>query len=714
MATPIKLSLPKIDISKWFSIDLINATIPNNEGTVEIPTIFTFEFSEDIGLATAGINVVFDIYEGKVIKESRTIKKALIPVTGNPKQATAVLTFPEALAGAKLRIYYRFDSIFIKFNSIIFSDIEIKRAGNAPAEIEKVYWAEQEHAKWGAKLTEKKEICKNEIGFLHIYTKGMFGHEVWIEIKGKAGSTERLRKGKKTMQDNVLSIPYTMSDMIAAYKSVVPTFNGDTLILTGDASVNSNMTSKTSSSDLTLHCKVDEANPSLSATGTDVKVKITTDEEIIPEPTKAQCILEFRPDNTYIGDFGFDWVRRGDTGAPGIHNDYDFKSHMGKHYNTATMKVENDGNEHGDAFKKDEDPNTTVLDYDTGIVDHTFGDGRMYTNLTLRYRRLIFNWDPKIATGNSSETYTPIMTIMDGKVANLVLHFDIKEEPKEVVFEFNNSSASTFLCLDKTKITSNLPATMTGTAASVTDKTSHTLKITCNGEFDQEYTLFARAFKKDDPVTSTVDTKGEICGMLRILPNAPMYQHKIKIVLFKIKTNINGSDKEGKTDLVKDRLNEILGQALTKAEIDIVDINTRTDTNFRTDYCKLVGTTYVIDGDTTRSWNMRTYLENKRDKKYDHYYKIYCFDEGEETSNGYSWGYKYTVVFNTANTETGIHELLHSLELAHPFDAYSHNTPFSYEFIKTDNIMDYGHWVAGLTRKSLFHWHWQIINTKIR
>ena len=192
-----------------------------------------------------------------------------------------------------------------------------------------------------------------------------------------------------------------------------------------------------------------------------------------------------------------------------------------------------------------------------------------------------------------------------------------------------------------------------------------------------------------------------------------MYQHRIKIVLFKVKTNINGMEKTGKTDIAKKRINEILGQALVISDIEEVEMDTTKNRNFRRDYCKLVSGRYVIDDDDIRSGNLKTYLENLRDSKYDHYYKIYFFDEREPSSSGYSWGYKYTVCFNTANPETGIHELLHALELAHTFDGYSRNTKFTYQYQTTANIMDYSH-LINVTRRYLYHWQWQILNLKLR
>lgn len=115
---------------------------------------------------------------------------------------------------------------------------------------------------------------------------------------------------------------------------------------------------------------------------------------------------------------------------------------------------------------------------------------------------------------------------------------------------------------------------------------------------------------------------------------------------------------------------------------------------------------------------------------------IFTIDENVNTGTiGYSWnlsGIPYVVCFNnTKNFDSVItHEILHALELAHPFDGYSRNTPFNHHFGTTNNIMDYSqtfcvlpnydtktHLATGNPLPAdaigLFHWQWQIINTKI-
>ena len=103
--------------------------------------------------------------------------------------------------------------------------------------------------------------------------------------------------------------------------------------------------------------------------------------------------------------------------------------------------------------------------------------------------------------------------------------------------------------------------------------------------------------------------------------------------------------------------------------------------------------------------------------KYKNYYKVFFIDEGVNASvAGYSRGEKYVVCFNRVKDfdMLPVHEVLHSLELAHPFDAYSRNTLFTHHFCTTDNIMDYTQPFGVAETRTLFHWQWQIINSKIR
>ena len=710
----------------------VQVNVPNNEGIVGTPTVFTFIFSQAV--IASNLSVIFNVDEKKVINNPRSIIKPLKAVIGNLKEATAELTFPEALAGATLAI--SFAIIGIKGVSISSITLKIKRADGLE-EIDTVYWSEQELASFGTILPQKREICKNEWAFLHIYTKGMFGYNMFAQVREYDNQTDirPIKNFNVEMRDNVVSIPYSMASAITDYKTKYSTvFEKECLELYAKAHQDKTKINEgPRSPNLFLHYKKEEKNPAKKTSVPPVKVIIADDEEEPRIPTKARCSLEFRPVSGYKGDYGFDWVRKGDTGAPQPFNDYAFSDYMGKHYATVLGKdiVQTDGNEGGPDFMEDfrspyadvylseiliPNLNQTNINRVTEL-DKSFEEGRMFDRLRKRFKQLVFPWK----NGKQPyETYVPVMTIMNGKTANLVLHLDIKQEPQKIVFEFNNSRASNFLQLSVSELNSNLSVTPT------TRKT-HLLNITCNGEFNDEYTLKARAFGKNDP-------KGEICGILRILPNGQMYQHKIKIAFIGITTNINPPRPPvtGKaTPSGTEKLKNIFGQALLIPDIDdspTIDL-TGFLLNFKGTFCISNGSGFVIDRSTgtleqrdQRSEKLKQLLlQRLRDKYhglYDHYYKVFFFLEDASTDvAGYSRGTKFTVCFKSVLNDDAliVHELLHSLELPHTFDGYSRNTKFTYEYIKTDNLMDYSDIEPPyIIPKSLYHWPWQILNLKIR
>lgn len=112
--------------------------------------------------------------------------------------------------------------------------------------------------------------------------------------------------------------------------------------------------------------------------------------------------------------------------------------------------------------------------------------------------------------------FTPIMTIMNGVVANLnaVIKFNPgeKDRPKMIKLEFGKD------CKDLSVSPSTLPIKE--------DEIPIPITITCSGEFDKEQVLLVKADEKE-------------CGKIRILPNGKQYQKKIKVVTIKVRTRLN-------------------------------------------------------------------------------------------------------------------------------------------------------------------------------
>ena len=112
--------------------------------------------------------------------------------------------------------------------------------------------------------------------------------------------------------------------------------------------------------------------------------------------------------------------------------------------------------------------------------------------------------------------FTPIMTIMNGVVANLnaVIKFNPgkKDRPKMIKLEFGKD------CKDLSVSPSTLPIKE--------DEIPIPITITCSGEFDKEQVLLVKADEKE-------------CGKIRILPNGKQHQKEIKVVTIKVRTRLN-------------------------------------------------------------------------------------------------------------------------------------------------------------------------------
>ena len=413
----------------------VQVTVPNNEGIAGTPTVFTFNFSQVI--VAPAIEATFRIDEKKVINLPRNITKPLKAVPGNLKEAIAELTFPEALAGATLEIKCSFSGKTITSTPSV--TINIKDI-NDIKEIEKVYWGEQQLASYGTVLPQKREICKNECAFLHIHTKGMFGYNVFAQIR-EYDNEKDIRPIKNLnveMQDNVVSIPYSMESAITDFKTKYSTvLEKECLELYARTHQDkTKIDSGQRSPNLFLHYKKEEKNPAKQTNAPPVKVIIAEDEEEQKIPTKAKCSLEFRPKNTYKGDYGFDWVRLGDTNDFGDTQPY--KNIVSKQYlNAGSNNLVMDGNIYSGDFR----PNVAL-----------------YNSLRTEYIPLPITWNTVSSVGSMilGEYFCSWFSLFPATVkgkppliaeqqpagytnkeADLCLYLDIAESPEYLEFSEN-------------------------------------------------------------------------------------------------------------------------------------------------------------------------------------------------------------------------------------------------------------------------------------
>lgn len=89
-------------------------------------------------------------------------------------------------------------------------------------QIMSVMWSSKEMIKFGESTTQRKSIDRNEDGFLHIHTRGMYGQKVRVELYEKDSTgIKRLLLGLKndvTILDNAVCVPIEMSGVYAKAK----------------------------------------------------------------------------------------------------------------------------------------------------------------------------------------------------------------------------------------------------------------------------------------------------------------------------------------------------------------------------------------------------------------------------------------------------------------------------------------------------------------
>lgn len=393
---------------------------------------------------------------------------------------------------------------------------------------------------------------------------------------------------------------------------------------------------------------------------------------------KPKCLVYFRPHDNYDGEFGFDWLRTGDTKKKG---DSWFGNIMGKYYESDNVTVFKDTNHWNTNFKK---------------------DLRMYDRLLRGYTLFNIPWKKKI--GKNAFIYpTPIITLLEGKTAIFNLKIEIEELPKKLTLEFKEKEATKHLSLNVQQIS--------GVTKGKSTKTNF-LKITCNKAFDTIQTLYVKA-------------DGEICGALKIHPNTPKFQKKINVVFIKVKTDINGKVVKGLPITGGDAfLKKCLNQALVIPNLVIESTFLDCTGNllwntFKNKFCTYGQINKNKKGyKVTKDSGLRSYLEQKlKDQfgdKYKGYYTVFFIGEKADW-NGFSYfNSTFGVYFDGHNRGTLAHELMHAMTLAHTFDGLSTSAKFTYQARTTDNIMDYSHQLTPpVDRKVIYHWQWKVLNSKI-
>jgi hypothetical protein len=448
---------------------------------------------------------------------------------------------------------------------------------------------------------------------------------------------------------------------------------------------------------------------------------------------EAKCIVQFRPNSRWKGEFGFDWFRIGDTNFDG---DTNYETLVGQYYDKVlsdtTKQINVNGNIWTANFKADPQPT------EFSSLDKIEALKNLYGVFTYSLE--------KDSTGNSikKKYYKPVIALLPieidpndprkfietGKAKlELYLEFEKKEgavvKPNKIVFEMDGvlmDDKHPFVSIDKHTIEK----------ANLNKKID--IEITCKTSFPSDKEVKVWAVTADDAGNEIAKLQA---GVLKMIAPAKKTTKDIVVVLVKTgKSTVSRKDldiftRNLKQALIKTNVTTefMLNGRLNKVQIDFsTDENNLYNTNFDT-ACNVDRSSSYFNIRNKNQLNhllLKT-LERDYSNKFDNHFKLFFLANSlDMVLNEIGEPKSYTAGYSNRNTDFGVmfwghdkytiaHECLHGLGLPHSFSGDS----FTYKALKTDNIMDYSHnpidKITGLPntpidRIATWYWQWKIIN----
>lgn len=404
---------------------------------------------------------------------------------------------------------------------------------------------------------------------------------------------------------------------------------------------------------------------------------------------KPQVVVDYRRTSGYKGDFGFDWFRVKDTAYA---FDNKFEDIISKQYETSShTKLQKNGNKYGSSacYKK----NAALL-----------------TKLKKEYKKFNFSWTKTVGGKKTPDDYLiPWLSLYKDAEAELELQIEVFEEADYLEFVDNPNFEITPPKID-----------ISGKKGKV--KPHSKIKIKCVKEFSSDQTLTMNAVLKS-PATGKLH---EIeAGKISVWSNEAAKQKTKKVLFVQVLTPPVSKAVELVPNATpeKDRVNNYIKQALIQLhkdsviiDLDLTDTSKGIGKHFKDKYILSKKVNY---SHTTGKNYIHTWLAAQLDAKYKSFFKAFYFAEpgtsnGKGGLNGYAHG-DHVVLFSTANNQTASHEFLHTFNLPHTFtnSETDANAEFTYEYAKTENLLDYSHHVDKNGRNCLYYWQWEKANSSV-
>jgi len=372
----------------------------------------------------------------------------------------------------------------------------------------------------------------------------------------------------------------------------------------------------------------------------------------------ARCIVFFRTSDSYTGTYGFDWLRKGDSGRKG---DTSYTEIMGRY-----------------EYEDEEDEN----DYGVFIKDI-----REYTRFANReFRSCVIAWKE-----HEDIYHIPIMSLLKSKSATLNLMIDAEEKPKELRFIYDENY---FKLSEETIFPPMIGKYILEDA----------LTIECIEEFSKDQKILALA----------INEKGEdnLAGELIVKANDKNHRRKLNVVLIRVRTDFGMRYRIPTIAGREALLRKYFAQFYINASFITRILDLTRNKSFKERHSTPAGLNFP-DDDVFEDLN--TIFLNAYPPSlgvdFSNYHKVYFFDEvcnsGDEIyGNAHDIPSKEFVVLRYGLQDSTVaHEMFHALGLEHSF---SNDSKYTFEENKTDNIMDYAD-MHGIPAVSSWKFQWKIV-----
>ncbi|OXA91644.1 zinc metalloprotease [Flavobacterium hercynium] len=452
-----------------------------------------------------------------------------------------------------------------------------------------------------------------------------------------------------------------------------------------------------------------------------------------PKILDAKCIVQFRPNGSWKGEFGFDWFRIGDTRRQG---DVNYETLVGRHYDkelTDTSKqIVNNGNKWSTNFKADPQPaefsrfnRIDQLKELYGVYEYSLENDSSGSPINKKY------YKPVLALfAREADPLRPRKFIETG-IAQLDLYIQFEKQggteikPSKLIFEMDGvlmDENHPLVSIDRHTILQN----------KLRNKIEN-IEITCKAEFAEDKEIKVWAISVDKAGNQTAKL---LAGVLKMI--APAKKATKNILLVLVNTS-KGTGSSNGLDILKRNLKQALIKTniVTKAmkmgvlesvkidlsisanNVDNKDFNSSFQVDVKDSEYSNIGNREGLDD------FLKDTLERDYPGQFQDYFKLFFLANGtdivfdkDKLLTGYTAGYSslkanFGVMFKMHNEYTIAHECLHGLGLRHSF--FGVNLPneisFCYQAQTTDNIMDYSHNLpTPIPRITTWYWQWKILN----